>query len=258
MTNFASTDFAFCTLAFGDRYRIMAKELALDLQKYVPGVFLIVGTDKPQDFQNCSNIKAFKHRQTGILHCYNDKRFVLERCFLEFKTAIYLDADTRITGRLSDRLSFSPGILGIDKHLIDHVTKYRPRDLEHLKAIASKLNIDIAKARWIGESLLIVTQDEGREREFLKTWGTIASYLELKGMYSGEGSIIGLAATKVGWKVDKTDSWEAIDKIRYHLDASQQKKSRNSWQIFTKKLGYHYRLNKSRLAALLKFNFYYR
>jgi hypothetical protein len=248
----------FCTLSLGERYRSMAKQLAQDLEKYSPGTFLVVGTDKPDELIDCANILAFQFHQQGILHCFNDKRFVIKNALEKFQTAIYLDADTRIIGDLPDRLDYSPGIIGCHRNIIEHVSKYRSQDLENIKKVASKLEIPIQNTDWIGESLFAVTRDAGKEQEFLKTWGIIALYLELKGMHSGEGSIMGLAAVKVGWKVAKTESWESLNQIRKHLDASLTKLPKSLWQSWQKRLGYHYRLNKSRLLALKNFNFYYR
>ncbi|MGV0027485.1 hypothetical protein [Phormidesmis priestleyi] len=91
-----SKDFCFCTLALGKKYRILAKQLAENLSTYSPETSLVVLSDRPQDFQNCQNVLAFKHHQQGVLYCFNDKRFVLAKALEYFEAAVHIDADTQI------------------------------------------------------------------------------------------------------------------------------------------------------------------
>jgi hypothetical protein len=255
--NISENSFCFCTLALGERYRFMVKELANDLKQYSSGTKLIVGTEKPNDFDSKQNIIAFKLHQQGVLHCYNDKRFVLEKALLNFKTAIYIDADTRIVETIPNNLEFPAGLVGCHKNMLEHISKYRPQDLEKLKQMSLKLNIQFEQAQWIGESLFILTKDGGKEQDFLQIWSKLATYSELRGMYSGEGSIMGLAAAKVGWQINKSESWDSLKQMSQHLDASRQRSKQAFWNYFQSKLAYHYRLNKMRLFALKDFSFYY-
>lgn len=251
-------NFCFCTLALGNKYRLMTKQLAEDLDKYCPSAVIVVGTDVTSDLDRCSNIIAFEHQQKGILHCYNDKRFILERALLEFSSAIYIDADTRIIESIPLNLEFPPGLTGLFKNALKHISQYRPQDLGKIKDVAAKLNIPIDKVNWIGESLFVVTREEGKEKEFLQMWDKITSYLELKGMHSGEGTVMGLAANKIGWNVTKTDSWETLNKLTQHLDASTQRSKPSIWQNLQRRLTYHYRMTKAKIVALQDFDFYYR
>lgn len=256
--NQQNNSFCFCTLAFGSKYRLMAKELASDLEKYSPGTFLVIGTDKSSDFNNNKNIIAFKLHQQGILHCYNDRRFVIEKALASFQTVIHIDSDTKILGKIPERLEYSPGISGCYENLLKHISKYRQQDRGILEHVSLKLNINIENANWIGESLYIITKDGGKEQEFLQIWGLLASYLELKGMHSGDGNLMGLAAAKVGWIVNNSENWHLLKQLTCHLDASQQKEKRSFGDNLNRRIGYHYRLNKTRLLALRNFNFYYR
>jgi len=254
-----TANYCFCTLALREKYQKLTKTLAEDLQKYAPQSSLVVGTDAPQYFDNSPNVIAFKHTQKGILHCYNDKRFVLEKSLKLFPTAIFIDADTRLIESLPDNLDFTPGIVGCHQSMVEHNKKYRPRDLPNLIRVSEKLGIPSEQVNWIGESLFIVTRDGGKEQEFLHFWGKIALYLEMKGMHSGEGSIMGLAAAKVGWTVDTSEAWLILKNKRNHLDASYQPPiKKDFWQPLQKRLGYHYRLNLARLNALKNYDFYYR
>ncbi|MBP0027324.1 hypothetical protein [Roseofilum sp. Guam] len=249
--------FCFSTLALGQRYRNMARDLAGDIETYFPGTSLVVFTDKTLDFKEQPNVIPFKHRQQGIQHCYNDKRFLLEKSLSLFPSAIHLDADTRVFSSLSVFMELNPGLAGRSENLIEHVKKYRPENLADITKVASKLEIDLESALWIGESLFIVTRDGGKEAEFFHLWGLIGRYLELKGMHSGEGNIIGLAAAKIGWGIEKTQTWQSLVDTKKHLDASHQR-NLSSLEKLQRRIAYHYRLNKERLQALRDFDFYYR
>lgn len=249
--------FCFSTLAFNKKYRIMVRKMSQDLKKYGSEISLIVGTDEPQDFDDCENIVAFKLNQEGILHCYHDKRFVVEKALSMYDLTIQIDADTNIVDYIPQTMNYEPSVIGgVHENMMAHVQKYNPERLRHIEKVAGKLDLDLEKAEYIGESLMIFGLDEGKEQEFLDYWGIIGRYLELKGIHAGSGNAIGLAALKVGWEVKKTSDWETLHKLASHFDASHSIK-RTKLQQLKRRLGYHYRLNKTRLEALEDFKFYY-
>jgi hypothetical protein len=219
---------------------------------------LFVGSDQPSDFASCDNIIAFKLKQQGILHCYHDKRFVIAKALQDFPIVIQIDADVRITKDLPKTVEYTPGMIGgFHESLIPHVNKYTPERLERIAKIAAKINLNLEEADFIGESLLIIARDQGKEQEFLRQWGLIGNYLELRGIYAGSGNIIGMAALKVDWKASRSLAWQQIKDATTHLDASHRIK-RSSWEQLKRRMAYHYRLNKARILALKDFNFYYR
>ncbi len=180
-------EFCFSTLALGSRYRLMAKRIAEDLGKYGVGVALVVGTDKPSDFKECKNTITitFKLNQQGILHCYHDKRFVIEQALSMYNTTIQIDADTNIIGHIPYKIANSPGFIGGNhENLVAHVTKYTPERLKRLKQAATKIAVNLEEAQFIGESLLIISRDRGKEKDFINYWGTIGKYLELRGIHA--------------------------------------------------------------------------
>jgi len=252
-------DFCFCTLALRPKYRLLAQNLARNLEQYASGIVLVVGTDEPQEFRDIPNVVAFKHRQKGIFHCYNDRRFVVEKALSMFPVAIHIDSDTKILANVPEQIEFSPGISGCHENLIKHINRYRKKDRGLIEKVAQKLDIPWESADWIGESLYIVSRDSGKEKEFIKVWGTLANYLELQGIHSGDGNLMGLAAAKVGWTVN-SDSWKKLQIITEHLDASHEQKKTSAafWEPWKRRLGYHYRLNMARLKALKDFDFYYK
>ncbi|NEQ72301.1 MAG: hypothetical protein F6K23_03935 [Okeania sp. SIO2C9] len=260
----STKDFCFCTLVLGQRYREIAKELIRDLEKYSPGTSLVICTDEPDDFSKYQNVIAFKHQQQGILFCFNDRRFVFQAALSLFRVAIHIDADTKIVDTIPEDIKWNPGITGGRGNLMQHFNKYHSHRFADLKKVADKLHISeesFNNASWIGESLYAIVRDEGREIEFLETWGKIATYMELKGFHVGDGNLMGLAAAKVGWNVNSTvdsEAWQKLDRVRKHWDASHSRPKTKFWDKLGKRIGYHYRLNKTRIMALKDFEFYYR
>ncbi|MBW4630377.1 MAG: hypothetical protein KME30_00300 [Iphinoe sp. HA4291-MV1] len=249
--------FCFCTLALGKKYRLLAQELAKDLEKKSPRTSIVILTDKPKDFQSNWNTLAYQHQQKGILLCYHDKRFVIEKALSHFHTAIYIDADTRILFSIPHDLQWQPGITaGHCENLIEHVSQNNPERLVALKNVASKLNLILENINYIGESLFVITRDEGREKEFYKYWGIIGRYLELKGIHSGEGNAMGLAAAQVGWSVKK-EGWQEIRQAIKHVEASYTPMQQTFWDKWKMRIGYYYRLNLARLIALKDYDFFY-
>ncbi len=254
--NQKSKNFCFCTLAFNSPYRDMSKELAHDLEKYAPGIKIVIGTDKVSDFKDCQNVISYHQKQQGILHCYNDKRFVLEFALSQFDIAIFIDADTRIYEPIPTEIDDFPGIQGTHKNLREHITKYRPDRLSLAEKVAKKLGINFDDVSYFGESIIMVSNQDNQAKIFLKNWGKIGRYLELNGIHSGEGIAIGMAAFQVGWPAKKNQDWDTLNYIARHIDASRMVQ-KTAWEKLQQRLGYHYRLNKERLLALKDFDFYY-
>ena len=259
MTTQHEQDYCFCTLALGRRYRLMARELAADLDKYAPGKSLVVFTDSPKDFSPHSNVEAFKHSQQSILRCVNDKRFLLLKALSMYRVAIHIDADTRILATVPNQ-TWTSGITARTENLLKHLQKNCPQYLDPLKTVAAKLGISVStldSAEWIGESIYVIARDGGKEQEFLEIWGAIANYMELKDLHPNDGNLMALAAAKVGWKVN-SNGWKELSQVRKHLDASFNRPPQTFWESLNQRLGYHYRLNRARVLALKDFDFYYR
>ena len=43
---------------------------------------------------------------------------------------------------------------------------------------------------------------DGRESAFFDAWARSADFLQARGVYSGEGGVLGLAAAHAGWTID--------------------------------------------------------
>lgn len=251
--------FCFSILALKPKYQLLAQELAENLQKYSPETTVVIGTDNPDAFNDCSNVFAFKLKKKGILHCYHDKRFVIEKALTKFNLAIQIDADTKIFNSLPESMEKSTGLAAVHiENLVEHAQKYNPERLVYLRKLGDKLNIDINSVSYIGESLFAVSRDGDKTSEFLKQWDLIARYLELHRIHAGSGHGIGLAAAKARLEITKPSWLESINQAKEHLDAAAWKSKNTLWSNLTRRIDYHYRFNKARILALRDFNFYYR
>ncbi|MGA9382204.1 MAG: hypothetical protein WBV73_25880 [Phormidium sp.] len=259
-------DFCFCTLALGEKYCTLVKELASDLDKYSPGTFLLVYTDLPKLFQDTPNVLAYKHLRQGVDYCYNDKRFAIEKALSKFRAVIFLDADTKIIANIPENIYWPSGIT-VEKFvkILEHPPNLStPGRKEAIEKLGIKLGLDLEKVSWVNENLFIVARDEGREKEFIKYWGKIGRYFEVHNVKSKDGNPIGLAAAKVGWTLTSLN-WEELDKVREHTFAHwdwEPNKKRTFWEKVSDKLNmdrrkYQYRLMKSKIITLFDFSFYY-
>ena len=182
----------------------------------------VVVTDEPGDFADLP-VRAIRHSPTGPMAtdylqrlaptgegrgaaAYHDKRFAVQAALDHFETAIFLDAYSRI-GSLAPLGPFPPGLAlvpfvrrSIDEHLETCGTWRRPA----FEALATDLMGDpsaLQAARWCHETCYAVTKD-GNERRFFDAWERAAAFLLQRGVHSGEGGVMGLAAIYAGWGAD--------------------------------------------------------
>src|SRR5438067_2159591 len=208
----------FCTLAIHAPYRRRARVLCAD----APAVPWIVLTDEPDDFADLP-VRAIRHAPTGPMAAdylarllrtgggrgaaaYHDKRFALLAALEDFGTAIYIDADSRIVSLPSlGVFPFGLAVLPILRNSIaGHLDKWGSWRLPVFEELAQNLagGAEILRtAPWCPESIIAVTKD-GHESRFFETWAAGANFLQDRGVYSGEGCVIGLAAACAGWSVD--------------------------------------------------------
>ena len=229
----------FCTLAIHAVYRQLARRLAQDLS---PSSLLIL-TDAPGDFADLP-VTAEHLSPTGPMavdylagvapqhqrgqEAYHDKRFVVARALRDHDTALFLDADIRLTGRptlgdLQPGLTILPGeVRTVSAHLAIYGTYRRPFFVElarHLGAADAVLDT----ALWVPEWCYGVTRDDGREKRFLEAWDQAAGFMQARSVFSGEGGVMGLCAAVVGWTVDRAGLAQIAPLIRH--DAGGPKRS---------------------------------
>ena len=208
----------FCTLAIHPPYRRRAQMLLAD----VPALPWIVFTDEPNDFVDPS-VRTIRYEPVGPMAidfrttlpptgngrgrpAYHDKRFVLQVALEEFETAIFIDADSRI--KSPPRLPhFRPGIAvdkGLRTSIADHLSRWGQNRKPGFEALALELFGEkhvLNSAPWCSECLFAVTKD-GNESRFFEAWERGAELLHGRGIFTGEGGVIGLAAVYAGWTVD--------------------------------------------------------
>lgn len=137
---------------------------------------------------------------------YHDKRFALLAALEDFDTAVYLDADSRIA-KLPRLRVFPSGIAVLPvvrRGITEHLEACGSWRLPVFEELARHLTGDAAilqAARWCQETCIAVTKD-GRESRFFEVWAQGADFLQARGVYSGEGGVIGLAAACAGWNVN--------------------------------------------------------
>lgn len=150
---------------------------------------------------------------------YHDKRFAILAALEDFDTALYVDADSRIgalapLGHFPDGLAVLPVVQkSIAEHLATCGSWRRPAFTE----LAQQLNGDatvLQTARWCHETVIAVTRD-GREARFFEAWALGADFLQARGVFSGEGGVIGLAAAYAGWEVNY-DALKSIEASIQH------------------------------------------
>ena len=88
-----------------------------------------------------------------------------------------------------------------------------PVFVELARRLAGDANA-LLTARWCHETLIAITRD-GCESRFFEAWSIGADFLQKRGVYSGEGGVIGLAAAYAGWSVDY-ESLTELDALIQH------------------------------------------
>lgn len=206
-----------CTLAIHAPYRHRARLLCAD----APTAPWTILTDEPDDFADLP-VRARRHVPTGPMAvdylerlaptgdgrgaaAYHDKRFALLAALEDFETAIFLDADSRLDAP-PPLGSFPPGLAVLPvvrKSVAEHLEtcgSWRwPIFVELARTLTGDASI-LQSARWCHESCVAVTKD-GRESSFFTAWDRAARFLDDRGLFSGEGGVIGLAAAYAGWPV---------------------------------------------------------
>jgi hypothetical protein len=218
-----SAELCFVTLALGAPYRLMALRLSEDLRRYAPGKQLVVATDLPAEFYGRENVRAFAHARVGLFSCINDKRcaisFALEN---HAKTALFLDADTRIHQALPPEVEVKAPLMTVyAPNLADQMEKYlSKRDRTAVAQAAQLFGVEPRSTLFVWDNLFAVTCDSDREKVFFGTWFVLTSFFDFQGVSITDGYCMALAAAVTGW-TPLEDGLQKFEKARSHAGASE-------------------------------------
>jgi hypothetical protein len=197
-----NTDLCYATLAFGQPYRDMARQLASDLDVHAPGRALVIATDAVGDFAACGNVVAFAQARTGFFRCVNDKRFAVAHA-LEHQAAevVFIDSDTRITQALPLRVGTDAKIASVYSPMIGPQARMYllPHYAEAVLAAARSFGLDPEQTRLVMDSMFAVKRDQGREKVFIHVWDLVTRYFDFQGMFIADAFCISIGAAVAGW-----------------------------------------------------------
>ncbi|MEL4894615.1 hypothetical protein, partial [Crocosphaera sp. Alani8] len=250
-----SVKYCFCTLAFGDPYRLAAKHLAQQLQKCDIDLFVV--TDEPQYFKDLPKVNAVKLHRTSILYAYNDKRFALENALKHYECAVLVDADSEIIGDIPQVLEIPPGMYANTscKSLEENLKKHHPKNYGSFQLLAQKLKIDLSQTQWICENLIIIRRSSDQEWKFLDTWELADRWLGIRQVFQGDHSYIGVAAAVAGWQVDNHPEFSRIKEIIKNQGRRHIGFTGKVWQPKSKifrKMGFYWRWLQAFLRTFLE------
>lgn len=257
-----SKNFCFATLAIRKTYRDFAKRLANSIAEFSPGTKLIVGTDNPRDFNDVTNVIAFKHRQQSPLFPYNDKRWVVKKALENFSTLVYIDADAQLVNHFPNNVTWPPGIVvnhDTQRNFAEVIKKFCPQDLPLFTKAAQKIGLkaSLEAIKFPSQSYYVLTKDQGKEKDFVKNWDLLARYLTVHSCSNvSDGYPIGLAMASVGWNPISIQQYNLQNIIKPQGSRTTTRPASFISKV-TLKLLYHYRLAKIRLSALKSPRFFY-
>jgi hypothetical protein len=247
------SNFCFATLALGFPYHEMAVKLAGDLSISSPDKQLFIVTDAPSRFSDCANVRARFHLRTGLFHCLNDKRFAVSWALAEADRAVFLDADTRIEGRLPATLDMTTPLTTVyTPNLLDQAKNYLlPRDREAVLKTARAFGIEPSKAWFVWDNIFAVGNDAGREHIFFATWELVTRALDFQGVPITDGYCMSIAAAVTGWRPAEL-GLESISAACKHTGVSAIKRTEQPPLRAIRKLEQWYRWRKYRIHTISK------
>lgn len=252
------TNFAFCTLTYGEKYIMVGDSLIKQLNDMNYHVFVL--TNNIKHYKKSNLLTPIQY--TKDYFSFHEKRIILQECLKYYDTAIFLDADMYIKD-IDDLNIFEdvePGLhiftnfghightfLNNDVTICNHPglrnTKYGKRGLEELKKLGYnyKKNIDgelhylehFLEGRWL------IKKDEGKEKRFFEIWDSLVDFCEkfdielnyVDSIGAGEGAIMAISAYNSGIKLHSVSI--LCDFINKHFISNYIEKINNikPWEL---------------------------
>jgi hypothetical protein len=227
-------NFAFCTVAYGDKYLKWSKSLIEDITSKGVDIFVLTNNIDYYSSIDNTNLKIINYNKPYF--SFNEKKTVVKECLRYFDTAVFLDADIRIFN--IDSFNFLNDIdnglhifntfgslentfLNNDVHPCYSVgsrnTKYGKAGLDFLneKNLKYKKNYhgngypDYHLEHFL-EGKWIIKKDNGKENLFLQIWDELADFSEkidlelgfIDTVGAGEGAHMSIAAYNSSIKIN--------------------------------------------------------
>ncbi len=211
-------EWCLCTLALGDPYRSFARQLALDIARFAPGVPFFVLSDDPSRFEGLANVKVVYHRKRSVLG-YNDKLCVIHKVLKKYRTVVFIDADARLQWshksfrHLHGRREIDPdeiNTLGLFAGCIrpHHRAEsgWERNSLRIMGLLRDRFDLpdNGRQVPYAVESLFAVTKGAGPSTEaFMQKWSDLAEFCERKKFFIHGGYSIGLAANLTSFPIEQ-------------------------------------------------------
>ena len=219
-------NFAFCTIAYGEKYLKWSRDLISDILSKNNSIFVL--TNSPDFYQDISSENLNIVTYDKPYFSFNEKRTIVKKCLENFSTAVFLDADVRIfdlenfdfLNNIDNGLHIfnSLGNLG-NTFLNEDVHPCHSSDLRNTKY--GKAGLDFLEQKKLKykknyhgsghpeyylehflEGKWILKKDDGKEDVFLDIWGELADFSEKidielgykNNIGAGEGGHMSIAA----------------------------------------------------------------
>lgn len=212
-------EWSFCTLALGKNYCKLARQLAEDLARFAPDAELFVLSDSLSEFRQLPNVTALYHRQRSVLG-YNDKVTVVRKALDRYRTALFIDTDSRILGpvELDPAILIRPGVKALRirswSYIYDTYDRsaaapaWQKADLRIMSLLKNEYDIgpENSDIPYVVEFLFSVTRGSAAETDaFFRRWNELAVFCERSRFFRHEGYAMGLAAKLTGFAVEQHD-----------------------------------------------------
>lgn len=219
-------NFAFCTIACGEKYLKWSKDLIADIISKNARIYVLTNnTDFYRDVDS-ENLNVVKYEKPYF--SFNEKKTIVRKCLLDFETAVFLDADVRVfdienfdfLNDIDSGLhifntfgSLENTFLNYDVHQCNSPdlrnTKYGKVGLDFLEQEKLKYKRNFhgdgypeCYLEHFLEGKWILKKDHGRENLFLEIWDKLADFSEKidielgykNNIGAGEGGHMSIAA----------------------------------------------------------------
>lgn len=253
-------NFAFCTVAVGNKYVDFSKTLINQITSLGYSFFIL--TDQPEQYVGIENIHISKYEFPYF--SYHHKRFIAKECLKHFETAIFLDADVVIKNwpDISIFQNAAQGFHSIanfgeigytflsddicrcdSERAFSRNTKYGKEGL----ALLNKHNLEyqkifhetLANLEHILEGRWIIKRQDGKENKFFEIWDILAEFTEKKDIElgyfntigAGEGASMAIAAHNSKMTVHSTSPYTGFVVNNFISNYMEKMAGTKPWNI---------------------------